>query len=74
MTLSNAERQELEELCAGYKALWKYAKALRVACKQALAFLRDDDARSNMSDAGYAHYDDVVDALESALYPKEDRS
>jgi hypothetical protein len=46
--------------------LWAAAPDYADACALALAYLTDDDARSDMGDTGMARYDDVVDALRAA--------
>ncbi len=43
------------------------APELLKACKAARLFLSDQDARDDMSDVGYAHYDDVIAALDIAI-------
>lgn len=47
------------------------APELLEACKAARLFLSDENVRGDMSDSGYAHYDDVVDALDAALAKAE---
>ena len=44
---------------------------LVTACKAARLFLSDQDARDDMSDVGYVHYDSVVDALDAAIAKAE---
>lgn len=41
------------------------------ACMAARLFLSDENVRGDMSDSGYAHYDDVVGALDTALAKAE---
>ena len=40
---------------------------LLAASQAALSYLSDQDARDDMSDAGFIRYDDVVDALRAAI-------
>jgi hypothetical protein len=41
------------------------------ACKMARRYMTDDAARDDMSDAGFAYYDDVCDALRDAIAKAE---
>ena len=42
-------------------------EVLLAAGQAALSYLSDQDARDDMSDAGFIRYDDVVDALRAAI-------
>ena len=53
--------------CYNNAALVETAPELLEAAKAARAYLTDDDARDDMSDAGFARYDDVCDALRAAI-------
>lgn len=43
------------------------SKKLLEACQLARSYLTDDAARNDMSDGGFARYDDVCDALREAI-------
>ena len=50
-----------------YENMIAAAPLLLAAGQAALSYLSDQDARDDMSDAGFIRYDDVVDALRAAI-------
>lgn len=53
----------------GWRALVRelVAPGMEQACKMALSYMSDDEAHADISDAGWARYDGVVDALRDAV-------